>query len=305
MTEHPLISAVIPVYNGSNYLSEAIDSVLAQTYPNIEIIVIDDGSTDITWEIIESYGEKIRGYHKENGGVSSALNVGIKNMCGEWFAWLSHDDIWLPENIEKHVEHIAQDPGKGVYYGGYSYMNPQREIIYGNNGCWYPKGSDLRHMLRSGNYIHGITSLISKRCFTSVGCFNESLRCTQDYELWFRIAQKYELSLLPKRLAITRIHPAQIGNVRRDHCKLELAHTKKMLLSLTSPEELFPQLKDGSLSRSKKFFLTHYSSIYIHYLQFCISTNLPSFRDGLFALSKKILPKSVVCKIVRKFDRGE
>ena len=116
---NPLVSAVIPVYNGSNYLREAINSVLNQTYSNIEVIVVDDGSTDDTWTIIQSYGDKIRGFHKENGGVSSALNLAIDNMKGEWFAWLSHDDLWLSNKIEMQIHYLQENPGKGIYYSGY------------------------------------------------------------------------------------------------------------------------------------------------------------------------------------------
>ena len=102
----PLVSIIIPVYNGGNYLSEAIDSALNQTYENIEIIVVNDGSQDDlkTEQIALSYGERITYVSKENGGSSSALNVGIRTMKGEYFSWLSHDDLYLPEKIEKQVE---------------------------------------------------------------------------------------------------------------------------------------------------------------------------------------------------------
>ena len=296
-TEQPLVSAVIPVYNGSNYLREAIDSVLNQTYKNIEILVIDDGSTDNTWDIIQSYGDKVRGFHKENGGVSSALNLGINNMRGEWFAWLSHDDLWLPENIERKVEFILNNPGGGIYYGGYSYINPKHEIIYGSNGCWYSHGKDLRKMLRSGNYIHGITALVHRDCFQKVGFFDEHLRCTQDYEMWFRIAKEYTTYLLPTRLAQTRIHPEQVGNIRRNHCAVELEKSRKKLLSTVSENELFSS-PDNKYSKI-------YRSIYMKFLRFCVNQNIPSLRDGMFSLSKKILPKSFICKIVRMLDRGE
>ena len=102
---NPLVSIIIPVYNGSNYLSQAIDSALAQTYKNIEIIVVNDGSKDdgATEKIALSYGDKIRYYAKENGGVSSALNYGIEKMKGEYFSWLSHDDKYTPSKIEDQM----------------------------------------------------------------------------------------------------------------------------------------------------------------------------------------------------------
>ena len=89
--DKPLVSIIIPVYNGSNFMREAIDSALAQTYPNIEILVINDGSTDNTREIALSYGDKIRYFEKENGGVATALNLGIREMRGEYFSGLSHE----------------------------------------------------------------------------------------------------------------------------------------------------------------------------------------------------------------------
>lgn len=101
----PLVSIIIPVYNGGNYLKLAIESALAQTYKNIEVLVINDGSTDNdTRKIALSYGDKIRYFEKENGGVSSALNYGITLMNGEWFSWLSHDDEYFPDKIEKQIK---------------------------------------------------------------------------------------------------------------------------------------------------------------------------------------------------------
>ena len=106
---HPLVSIVIPVYNGANFLAEAINSALNQTYDNLEILVINDGSNDqdATKKIAQRFGNKIRYYEKPNGGVSSALNYGIKKMHGEYFAWLSHDDLITKDHIEKLVEWVS------------------------------------------------------------------------------------------------------------------------------------------------------------------------------------------------------
>src|SRR5579862_6874144 len=98
----PLVSIVIPVYNGANYLRAAINSALAQTYKNIEVIVVNDGSRDDgqTDAIAKEYGDRVRYFSKENGGCGSALNFGIANMRGDYFSWLSHDDTYLPRKIE-------------------------------------------------------------------------------------------------------------------------------------------------------------------------------------------------------------
>ena len=106
MRNQPKVSIVIPVFNGSDFLNQAIDSALAQTYPNLEIIVVNDGSTDEgkTERIAESYGPKIRYFWKTNGRVASALNFGIQRMTGDYFSWLSHDDVYYPEKIHEQMD---------------------------------------------------------------------------------------------------------------------------------------------------------------------------------------------------------
>ena len=116
MIESPLVSIVIPVYNGTNFLKDAIDSALRQTYKNIEVIVVNDGSTDNggTEGIALSYGDKIRYFKKENGGVASALNHGIKEMRGEYFSWLSHDDVYNDNKIEEQINFLKKYPDEEV-----------------------------------------------------------------------------------------------------------------------------------------------------------------------------------------------
>ena len=108
--ENPLVSIIIPVYNGSKYMRQAIDSALRQSYKNIEIIVVNDGSDDNgeTDKTALSYGDKIRYFKKENGGVSSALNLGIREMKGDYFSWLSHDDFYLENKIESEIEALKK-----------------------------------------------------------------------------------------------------------------------------------------------------------------------------------------------------
>jgi len=106
-TFHPLVSIIIPVYNGSRYLNEALSSALNQTYDNIEVIVVNDGSEDNSGEIAQSYGSRIRYFEKENGGVSTALNMALQHMRGDYFSWLSHDDVYFHDKIEKQVQKLA------------------------------------------------------------------------------------------------------------------------------------------------------------------------------------------------------
>ncbi len=105
---NPMVSIIIPIYNGINYMREAIDSVLAQTYDNIEVIVVNDGSTDGTEEAALSYGDRIRYFAKENGGIATALNLGIEHMRGEYFSQLAHDDVYYPYKIEAQINAVKK-----------------------------------------------------------------------------------------------------------------------------------------------------------------------------------------------------
>ena len=133
----PKISIVIPAYKASNYLAEAIESAIAQTYENIEIIVVNDGSPDdgATRAVAEKYIDKIRYFEKENGGSSSALNRGIAEMQGEWFSWLSHDDLYEPRKVQRQIEEInklyenGEDVTNHIFFTGSRLVNKDRKIL--------------------------------------------------------------------------------------------------------------------------------------------------------------------------------
>ncbi len=227
--KHPLVSIVIPAYNASNFLAEAIDSALAQTYRNFEIIVVNDGSKDngATRKVAESYGDKIKYFEKENGGSSSALNCGIRNMTGEWFSWLSHDDLYYPEKLEMQVERLNQlaaeniDIERCVFFSG--------SDIIDESGRYIRKSSD-EDMKRTSEYVnnivgnefliaeptefcfHGCSCLVNKKVFEEIGTFDESLRLLNDMDFWFRVySAGYKVCYIPKSLVKGRIHSKQVS----------------------------------------------------------------------------------------------
>lgn len=206
----PRVSIIIPVYNGANYLCEAIDSALAQTYRNIEVIVVNDGSDDsgTTERIALSYGDKIRYFSKENGGVASALNAGIRAMSGEYFSWLSHDDVYCPEKITEQVRYLRELQEPVVLYSDYEVINHRSEYIR-KAAIQYYAPSEFRRALLFDNPIHGCTALIPRICFEKVGFFDERLRTTQDYDLWFRMSKEYEFVHVPVVLMKSREHLGQ------------------------------------------------------------------------------------------------
>jgi glycosyltransferase involved in cell wall biosynthesis len=222
----PAISVVIPVYNGSNYLGEAIESVLAQSYCDLEIIVVDDGSTDNTWLVIErymaAYPDTVRGIRKANGGVATALNAGICAAKGKYFAWLSHDDRFVPNKLQQQMDLLKSNPDVVGVYADYSYIDADGRIVGRVFAPWYPQGEMHRHLLQSV-FINGSTLLIERRCLLEVGLFDATLRYAQDALMWIRLVMRYSLAHIAEPLTEYRVHVNQTTNttkrraIRRDN----------------------------------------------------------------------------------------
>jgi glycosyltransferase involved in cell wall biosynthesis len=211
MVFEPKISIVIPVYNGANYLGEAVDSALGQTYKSVEIIVVNDGSNDggETEKIAKSYGSRIRYFIKENGGVASALNFGIKRMTGEYFSWLSHDDVYYPSKLERQVEFlIGLEKKHVVLYGDFELVDGQSRTL---GVCRLERKiteSPLRAIL--SGCIHGCSTLVGKKVIDAVGLFSERLRTTQDFDMWLRIYENgFPILHIPEVQIKSRLHPEQ------------------------------------------------------------------------------------------------
>ncbi len=222
----PRVSIIIPVYNGDPYLRESIDSALAQTYENLEVIVVNDGSRDdgATEAIALSYGDKIRYIKKENGGVSSALNTGIRNMSGEYFSWLSHDDRYDPEKVAASVDYLSSFAERDrllAMCGGYyidKNSNHLRDMQFDfENGRVYQGVDVVSHILTHG-VLDACCLLIPKAAFDECGLFNEELLCNQDALMWFEIfCHGYGLVVCEDRkLVAYRLHAMQTSKTRRD-----------------------------------------------------------------------------------------
>jgi len=206
----PLVSVVIPVFNGAAFLREAIDSALAQTYPNVEILVVDDGSNDggATAAVVQSYDGRIRAFYKENGGVASALNLGIREMHGALFSWLSHDDIYLPRKLSCQVEELSRQRGDTVLYADYETIDVSGKRL-GRFRAGDLAGLPFRWALVTDASANGCTMLVPSRCFERTGLFDERLKTTQDNDLWFRMAGCYRFFHQPEVVLKSRVHSGQ------------------------------------------------------------------------------------------------
>lgn len=215
---NPLVSVIIPVYNGSNYLAEAIDSALAQDYKNIEIIVVNDGSMDdgASEKIALTYGNKIKYYYKENGGCASALNYGMQVMIGEWYSWLSHDDLYMPTKISSELKCLQVwnlDPATTVLASDSILIDKDGKEVY----CPFRNSRGLLNGPRSYSEtilkktFNGCGLLIPKTILDSQGYFDEQYKHLLDREYWMRIALAgNSFFVIKDPLVKSRVHSAQV-----------------------------------------------------------------------------------------------
>lgn len=216
----PRVSIVVPVYNGTNYMRAAIDSALAQDYPDFEVVVVNDGSRDggATDAVARSYGDRIRYIPKENGGVATALNAGIAAMTGEIFCWLSHDDIHLPHKTRRQAEEWVRRgrPRREVLISDYRVIGPDGAALAENRlDHALLEAKPLYALLRGS--IHGCSVFLPRPLFDEVGGFDPALPTTQDYDLWFRmIMAGARFRHMPEVLIESRQHDEQ-GSKKLDH----------------------------------------------------------------------------------------
>lgn len=234
----PKVSIIIPVYNGVNYMKEAINSALNQTYSNIEVIVVNDGSTDNgeTGSVALSYGDKIKYLEKSNGGVSSALNLGIKHMTGEYFSWLSHDDVYTPYKIENQINSLKEYGSKNAIAMCSHFfiddrgekLNKTPNMVF-KNGC-YEWGTALKTMLIKGTF-NGCALLIPKDAFDRCGEFHEGLRYSQDSLMWDKIfLAGYSLVYNDNKDVMNRIHNRQLTQTGKTIFKSDSWEISKILM---------------------------------------------------------------------------
>lgn len=249
---YPRVSIVIPVYNGSKYLGEAIDSALAQTYKNLEIIVSNDGSNDdgATEKVAKSYGKKIIYLgKKENGGASTALNAAIKVMTGEYFSWLSHDDMYYPNKIQRQIEELAKLKDKNtIMMSDLDGINEKREKIYQTNYLNHIKDYPLREKSLIHpvvyNQTHGCTLLIPKACFDEVGLFDVEERVAHDFEYFWRIFQLYPHKLVSEVLVTARDTSNRMGRRAKPRAAIEYSRLYMNILENLSDEDVRLLAKD-------------------------------------------------------------
>jgi len=210
----PRISVIIPCYNNKPYLRECLDSVLNQTFSDYEVIVVDDGSTDGTGEIIQSYLPRVRYLRQSNQGPAAARNAGIEAASGEYIAFQDADDLWYPEKLEMQLKFMEANPRFAWAYSDMCTFN-EKQIL---QSSWFSdrpthQGKVFEQLIYN-NFIPTITVMVKKDALLSAGCFDSSFRSCEDKDLWLRMALQYEIGRLSRVLAKRRFHS---NNLCRDN----------------------------------------------------------------------------------------
>lgn len=228
----PSISVIIPTYNSARFLPEAVESVLSQTFLPQDVIVVDDGSTDSTEDVLKPFRRRIHYIRQENQGPAVARNRGIAEAKGDFIAFLDADDVWLPEKLEKQVKVLTERPRIGLVHSHYDHLDmaggrrliPCSGDVQGFFGDCY-----LQFFRTCGVQI--ATVLLRKECLMKVGGFDERIRraSCEDWDLWFRIARHFELAFIDSPLALYRVHPTNASKNHLTMLEAELYVIRKAL----------------------------------------------------------------------------
>lgn len=233
MPDCPLITAVIPTYNARQYVVEAVESALAQSYRPIEVIVVDDGSSDDTPEVLAPLRNRIRYIRQENRGLSGARNRGIAESRGELIAFLDADDQWRPEKLRLQWECLQAHPEAHLVHTDLERLRDvEKTVFYVDRGRQEFSGRCYTELFWK-NHVVPSTVLVTRQCLREVGLFDTGIRkaSTQDWDLWIRIARRFPFCYVNQPLVLYREHDTNASRDHRSMIEDELYILAKMLRS--------------------------------------------------------------------------
>ena len=198
MTEWPLVSIVTPSLNQGRFIEDTIRSVLEQRYPRLEYVVVDGGSSDGTLPILQRYGGKLRWVSEPDRGQGAAVNKGLRLTSGDIVGWLNSDDVYEPGAVAAAVDYLGQQPNTAMVYGDATHVDEKNEEI---GPCAYVGPFDLDRLVHESDYIVQPAAFFRRSAFEAVGGLDESLHWGMDYDLWLKIARRFRIAYLPRKLA--------------------------------------------------------------------------------------------------------
>ena len=255
--ESPAISVIITTFNRANFLPETIDSILAQSFQNFELIVVDDGSTDNTREAVRRYGSRVQYIYQPNRGPAAARNFGVQHAKGPWIAFQDSDDLSLPDHLESLYIYAQNFSACGMVFGNGAYLdgpehNRKTIIPSKKSRRLEERGVGLADLFEK-SIVRLQASMISKTAYESVGGMDESLRICHDLDLFFRLFMRYSVGYLNRVVFLYRKHE---GNITRDD-ELRLTENIKVIEKLLHD---YPRARDllGSNSVARRLGYRYY-----------------------------------------------
>ncbi len=207
-----LLSVVMPVYNGDRYLRHAVESVLSQTYTDFEFVIVNDGSTDFTLDILKSFelrDRRVRVISKTHSGLIDTLNLGCGMASGHYIARADADDVCLPRRLESQMEFLAERPGVALLGAAATCINEDGAAV--GYVMRPPKNEHLKRALENRNAFHHYTVIFRKDCFLTLGGYRHAFLHAEDYDLWLRFAEQFDVANIPDVLCYYRLHRNQVS----------------------------------------------------------------------------------------------
>ena len=290
----------MPAYNVAEYIGQTIESVLLQSYTNWELIIVDDGSTDTTYKVVQSYAsddKRIRFFYQKNGGQGMARNYALQQAKGDFIAFLDADDLWDSEKLEVQINQLSTLPEVDVVFSsGYVFQSTKSNIIRefnSKNNKLYNGKEDIEEFIR-GNKVPILTVLARRKALEAVGFFDESryLQNVEDYHLWFKLLYKgFKLKSYDLKLAYYRVHDKQSTHNRFRNVLKEI----NLLLSVIPPDdvELKALFYQEILRKYKSLFIKNWSvkekqELYGHYVRHINISDKLLFKPIMFLLPARI-----------------
>lgn len=235
------VTVILPCYNGALWIGRAIESILAQTYRNFELVIIDDGSTDDSKKMIAPYlhDERIRYIYQNNRGFSAAINRGIKESNGILIGFIGQDDLWIPIKLELQLAYTSKHNNIDLAYSNYYSIDSKERIIRVERAKTpdFSRKEELVKRLFLENFIGFETVLLKRKCFDEVGFFDEHMTGFSDHDMWLRIAGSFNIGYLNLPLVKKRIHELQLSKLRAE------AVLRDEFLMVKKAIEFYPFLK--------------------------------------------------------------
>ncbi len=258
----PLVSIILPTYNCAAFLPHSIGTILSQTYNSYEIIVIDDGSTDNTKEVLYPFMQRIKYIRSEqNKGLPTARNIGIRPAQGKYIAFIDADDLWLPEKLQTDIEYFETHPEVSMVYSKHINIDEKGDDLDGNTKRQLPSGNIFTQLFSVQNFIITSSVVVRKEVFETTGLFDEQLFNCQDWDMWLRIAFHFKVAGIDKPLVKYRHNPYSLSKNRNNVLKYQ-----KIII-----DKIYNKFKDKENGINEKLYkkrlASHYAKVGRYYLR--------------------------------------